>query len=340
MAIVVDVVESFDLVGDSTDLIKKGWATAEGTVGATSGRFGGQGYSLSSNDDSVLSKSIIRKTYTTATFYWINANAVLGAGNLCGLDNVAAPNQDPTININAVVTFNANGSLSIKDENLDVKVISPAGILSGDTWHHIEVQFTVANSGLVTVKVDGAVAVAGVGDFETLGGATYTSFVLYGDENTNIVDDITIQTDDTSIPPFLGDHKISVQFTDADTAQADWTGAYTDIDDPVGSSDGDTTYITSATLNAKSEFSLTNLSDTPTVIHAVQLVTEARKTDAGSRAVTPYLLSGSTREDGTEFSTSETYSTSTNVYQLNPDTSTAWTEATVNALILGVEITL
>ena len=42
MAIVL--MEGFDLVGDNTELVTKGFITAEGTWNATAGRFGGPGY--------------------------------------------------------------------------------------------------------------------------------------------------------------------------------------------------------------------------------------------------------------------------------------------------------
>jgi hypothetical protein len=125
----------------------------------------------------------------------------------------------------------------------------------------------------------------------------------------------------------------------ADTAQADFTGTYADIDDPIGASDGDATYITATTLNSKSEFEIEDLPVSPNTIHAVQIVTEARKTDAGTKLITPYILSGTTREDGDEVGTSETYSVATSIHELNPDTAAAWDTAAINALKVGIEIT-
>jgi hypothetical protein len=77
----------------------------------------------------------------------------------------------------------------------------------------------------------------------------------------------------------------------------------------------------------------------PNTIHAVQIVTEARKTDAGTKLITPYILSGTTREDGDEVGTSETYSVATSIHELNPDTAAAWDTAAINALKVGIEIT-
>jgi hypothetical protein len=337
MAIVF--MESFDLVGSNADLQKKGWSVAEGSVGVDTGAFGGQGYSISGNVSNVLSKGLLFKRYTTVSFYFKNNATVLGSGYFCSIQDSSAPTSHQS-GSHAAISFSNSGQVVIHESiSSDVVGASDTGVISPSTWHHIEIQFDINSSGTVGVWVDGDLAVQAAGNFDRFDDGVNTSPVFYGDEDVNVFDDIVIQTDATTQPPILGDHRMYGQLPSADTAQADFTGTYADIDDPIGASDGDATYITATTLNSKSEFEIEDLPVSPNTIHAVQIVTEARKTDAGTKLITPYILSGTTREDGDEVGTSETYSVATSIHELNPDTTAAWDTAAINALKVGIEIT-
>jgi hypothetical protein len=87
------------------------------------------------------------------------------------------------------------------------------------------------------------------------------------------------------------------------------------------------------------DYTIGNLTQSPTTVHSVTLMAEGRKTDAGTKGATPYLLSNSVEGTGTEFATSEAYTMGVDIFELNPDGSVAWTETTVNALLIGHEIT-
>lgn len=329
-------VEGFDLVGTNADLNSKGWVTAEGTIGASVGRFGGAGYTLSGSTSNVLAFSQTFIRYTTVSFYF-KAPSLSGTQTILAIDDLIAPSQLPGLNTEQLrVDTAADGSLLLYGDS-SLRGTSVTGVIVANTWHHIELQADINASGQGVIVVDGVEVLDISGDY--IDGSTAASVVFIGYSTDHILDDIVIQSSSSSQPTLLGEHKIQTLFPDADTAQADWTGVYTDIDDPVGSHDGDTTYISATTLNDKSEFTLSDLADTPSTINAVNLVTIARKTDAGTKGVTPYIVSDTTRDDGLEFGTSESYTVSQTIIENDPDTAAAWTASGINALKVGAEIT-
>jgi hypothetical protein len=336
-------IEGFDLVGSNTDLLSKGFASAQGTWGAAKGTFGGGGYDLanSANDVLAFSQTFIR--HNTITFWWRNNAAAIPTDTIiAGVSDVLIPITAPSIiQSHMFIRAQTNGTIELLGDFIVRAISGP--VLSPQTWHHIEIQADINAAGTTNVYVDGILAVTATGDF--IDGTLASSIVFYGNSGVNVFDDVVLQSDASTQQPLIGEHKIHTLMPDADTAQTDWvrssgTNDFEMIDDTIpGSSNGDTDYISTATLNAKSEFSVANLAESPTTIHAVQTVVEARKTDAGAKAVTPYVQSGATRGDGAEFSTGETYAYRDDIFLLDPNTASAWTETTVNAVLVGVEIT-
>ena len=224
---------------------------------------------------------------------------------------------------------------------------SESGIIQPDTWHHIEFNIHISTTGSATVYVDGVLAIDSGEDYFYDGSMDGTTVVLLGGDYLNtispghIFDDMVIRSDDTAFPALLGEHRIHTLLPSADTAQADWTGTFADIDDPLGAfNDGDTSYISTTTLNNKSEFTVADLPVSPTTIHALQTTVVAKKTDTGTKGVTNYIKSGATRSDGLEFSApNSAYRTKIDIHETNPNGAIPWTEATVNSLLVGVEIT-
>ena len=334
MAIVL--MEGFDLVGDNTDVLNKGFVRAEGAWNATAGRFGGPGYNLPTSDTIVLAISQAFVRYNTLSFWF--KTSVNTATTVCGFDDADVPTSLPSSAASHLhIEVIGDGSIQLFGD-FALRGTSAPGVIVIDTWHHIEVQGDLNAAGQGIVTVDGLEVLNVSADFVDAT-TDFCSPVFYGDLGVNSFDDIVYQNDVSALPTLLGEHKIHTLLPNADTAQADWTGAFTDIDDPFGASDGDTTVISTETLNNKSEFALENLSESPTTIYAVQSVIEARKTDAGTKGVTHHIDSNGTEETGTEFAAAETYGIHQQLHPLNPDGAVAWTETTVNALLVGVEIT-
>lgn len=333
----VRLIEGFDLVGSNADLLAKGYITAEGTWGAATGRFGGAGYTLPVSHTSVLSISQVFVRHVTMSFWWKNNGATLPAATIAGISDLKNVSSAPAAASSQMfIRCLVDGTLELVGDNI-TRASTGTGTIVAQTWHHIEIQAEINSAGLTKVFLDGIEVMSVTADF--FDGSAYCSCVLHGSGDVNVFDDWVVQIDDTTVQPILGEHKIHTVLPNADTAQADFTGTFADIDDPIGSHDGDTTFISSSTLNHKSEFALGDLSESPSIIHFVQAVTVARKTDAGTKAVTPYIQSGTTRANAPEFAVAESYSIKSEVYATDPDTASAWTVAGVNALLVGFEIT-
>lgn len=103
--------------------------------------------------------------------------------------------------------------------------------------------------------------------------------------------------------------------------------------------DGDTSVTSSATVNNVDLFTMNDLPTTPNSILGVIPRIAARKTDAGSRSFAPVIKSGATTNVGTATAMSSSYVYHTVLHTVDPNTSSAWTAAAVNALEAGYKIT-
>lgn len=335
----VTLIEGFDLVGSGADLIASGFGDADGTVITTGeGAFGGNCFQLDGNTSKYLMKYFAFSNYLAVSFYYYVNNATLANGTIVAItDRETYSGQYYSSDTQVAVNILSSGAINLLGDSGGIKATSAIGVILPLTWHHIELRAYTALAGSAEVYIDGVLVASASGDYLE---STSNHILQFATGAPSRFDDIVFQQDTSSYPPLLGRHIIHTLVPNADTAQADWIGSYTDIDDPVGAThDGDVTYISSSTLNAKSTFGLTDLPVIPTIVHAVKCTINARKTDAGTKGVTPYIVSNSVRADGAEFGAAETYGSDSNIHELNPDGSVAWTSASVNALLVGVEIT-
>jgi hypothetical protein len=203
-------------------------------------------------------------------------------------------------------------------------------------WHYVEYAVGVGvGPQNLRVWVDGAeVLNAYVATYNNLG---FDSFGLAFKNQSNQYDDFYAKN---GLTP-LGEIKIETLDLIADTVDAGW-GVN---DGGLGFSklneaqvDNDLTYIYSNTPGARSIFEVRNLSETPEAIKAVQVRTYARKLDAGYRSLKSVLKSGAGEGKGLENVLATTYTMHMDIHEKNPVTNDVWTEASVNAMKVGVEL--
>ena len=345
MTTTVVKMEGFDLTGvDENDLITRGFTAAPtANLATTGGKFGGGCIECTS----VFGLGFAMPTiplYVCVTV-WMKAPATLVKTDMITLSNIEnaiyhSENYDHT-----TLHYSLNGSITLEHPGGNIAGTSAIGVILPDTWHHIELRCYCSGAGTCQVYVDGVLALDIDGDFQAGAGEFMTVLLMGGDGGTvspgNTFDDLIIREDGVSFPALLGAHRIHTLLPSADTAQADWTGTYADIDDPLGAfADGDTTYISTTTLNGKSEFAVGDLPVSPTTVHAMQTSIVAKKTDANAKGVTAYVKHSTSIGSGTEFSAADSvYGAQIDIHELNPNGSVAWTETTINAMLLGVEIT-
>lgn len=103
--------------------------------------------------------------------------------------------------------------------------------------------------------------------------------------------------------------------------------------------DGDTTYVSSSTIQAIDTYKFAALSSNPTAIFALQVNALARKDDAGGRALSTQL-----RVNNTDYTNSavhqvaDGYTLVSDIWNTNPNTGVAWTGTDVNNLEAGIKL--
>lgn len=338
----IHFIDSLDLYSSLSDLQERYGVGGAPSFSTTSGRFGGGGVqTLSTN-------YYISRGVASTDEYVIGGCAVKFA-TLPSVDVYFLSFNDSSsiiTNNHFAASLNSSGTLSIKSSTTTLTTSSLT--ITAGVWYYIELRGRIhATLGEAYLYVNGVLyaSITGADTFRT----SYTSIYFnVGQAQDSIsdptFDDLYFESDASSLPTAKGDPKIVVQSPNADTATEQWTrsagvDSYALIDD-TGGGDGDTTYISDTTLNNQTLVDITNIAETPASIHAVQLVSRASKTDAGTIEYTHYVVSGATTSYGSAVNPTETaYTVTSDVYETDPNTAAAWTESAVNALQIGVEIT-
>lgn len=200
----------------------------------------------------------------------------------------------------ALYVFDATGAVAASVQNA----------FGVGVWHTLEVKCTMANSGSITVKLDGVTLVNAVtGDF--LNTSTTLGYLRVLQDLTAFVDWVYVLDDQgSSLNNFIGDFRVESVVPDADGTTAAWTASagsnFQCIDDALGGYNDDTDYISSATndqdnLASHSAVSLTGVAAIP----FVNLTVMSR--DDGSNNVALLMYNSGTTVASATFTTATTY---------------------------------
>lgn len=223
-------------------------------------------------------------------------------------------------------------------------------VIRAGEWIHMETKW-VANStagatdGSVEVRINETAVITYTGDVVATS-LLECSQVVFMTQDTGsypgYLDDVwawDTATDATNtIADFIGDKDVLTFVPDEDGATSDWVR---ESDSPSASDfskvneaapDDDTTYLEAANVNDTEDLGIETIPETIDGIVAAIAVNMMRKTDAGAAAVTPYIVGGSGGlGTGSAHTLTEAYAYYHDVVELDPDTSTAWTAATLSA---------
>lgn len=219
--------------------------------------------------------------------------------------------------------------------------------LSQNVWHRIEVKLTVDNAaGELTIKLDDSEVFTTTGVDTQVGSNAFTDTIRIQavgirDAANFSFDDIVINDDQGSLNnDFLGDLKIETLRPTAAGDATDFTpstGAnWENVDDLTGP-DGDSTFNESSVAGHQDLYTTADLSGSPNVIHAVVLRATARKDDAGARSVNLLTKTGTTIDVGATQTLLTSFVSVTEIHEVDPDTSVAWTASDVNGMQIGIE---
>jgi hypothetical protein len=251
------------------------------------------------------------------------------------------------------LVLNADGTLSIvRGTGTAVTNGTSVAALSANTFYYIEWKVTIADSiasNSARVRVDGSVVVTvdAAQDLKATVASTATQ-VGFGSANGSyastihyICDIYVLNQSGSTNNDFLGDCRIDAIFPNADGTYSDFTPStgtshYALVDETTPNTSD---YNSSATIGNRDSYQMTNLPALASqTVYGIQMLAAALRDDSGLRAAAPFNRSGSTNQEGatSTIGTGQTYLMG--ISETDPNTSTAWTESTVNAMELGLII--
>lgn len=224
-------------------------------------------------------------------------------------------------------------------------LVSSAQTLQAGQWNYIEVKATIADSGGVfEVRVNEQVWATYTGDTKyssTLANARTIRFCTASWVNTGIHDLYICDGTGSVNNSYLGDVRV-------DTVRPVGAGALTQFSPQGGSvnwenvddatTDGDTTYNVSDTIGQIDTFDCANLPAIGSVISGIQVNLMTRKDDAGSRTLRGVMRIASTNYEGADIVLTTDYHVCRQVWDQNPATAAAWTEAAINGAEFGYKV--
>lgn len=208
------------------------------------------------------------------------------------------------------------------------------------TWYYLELRAKLhATLGEVEVRINGVqdLLVTGV---NTGSPGTYSFVQLQGYFTQNYDDMYIVDRSGSTNNDFLGDVRVETIFPTGAGAHTDFTPSagsnWQNVDEATPNDDSD--YNASGTPGDIDTFALGNLATLAGSVLGVQINNRWRKDDAGSRSMRRVIRTGGSDFEGADVSLSDSYSSSRDLLELNPDTAAGWTIADVNALEAGYKV--
>ena len=338
------LIEGFDHFTSDAHLVDKGWDLgSEGAgwidVNSSNGRFGGNGLSIQYSAYHVYA----RKNFgvNKSTIYFGMAFKLMEATptGYNASDNGMLTFLDESSVVQ--VEFFVNSAYGISAYQGDTTLLGSTSdqVVPLQKWCYLEGKITIsATIGVVELKVNG-VQVLNLTSQDTKNGSDYIRYIqlasIYNDKHT-LFDDIYI--DDAA---YHGDCRVKIFLPDSiSTTNNSFTASAGNKDECVDDNPptDDTDYIYSSTLNHKQGFGITTGS--LGTVEGIQLNNFTRIDQAGTRKITPLIRSNGTDYLGTETEeiTAE-YKFESEIWETDPDDSSAWTQTKLEAAEFGLEIT-
>lgn len=213
------------------------------------------------------------------------------------------------------------------------------------SWHYFEFKAVIATGtgGSYSLRRNTVEAFSDTGvNTANSGAANWNVVYFHGNSATGAptFDDIYIlDGTGSALNDFLGDSTIEGRLPSGDGTTTDWTPSsgsdhYTLLADST-----DATRVTSTTAGHVDLLTFDPLSFITGDIHCVMAFATAQLDSLGTRELRLKALSGATTDDGAvQVVGSTSYATFLEIFDVDPDTTTAWTVAGVNAAEFGFEL--
>lgn len=238
------------------------------------------------------------------------------------------------------------GILSVRRGDYSAATIVDTGrALTANNWNYIEMRVLFSQTvGEVEIRVNGEVWANSTG-LDTCADTNVGAGILrLGNGtaalNSAIYDDLyIIKKDGSGSTDFLGDVRVKTLFPTANGTTTQLTPSagtnYENVDDATAET---TNYNSSTVAGNKDLYTTGDLTVTGGTVYGLQVVSWAAKDNTGTRSVSNVVKSSTTTDVKTAQAVSTSYDFYSDLLALNPDGSVAWTESTVNAAEIGVQV--
>lgn len=219
--------------------------------------------------------------------------------------------------------------------------------LTLDTWYYVEIDAHISDSTDIIVKLNGSTEIS-LTDVDTKysSSATCINQLSFSSASNvyNIIDDFyVLLKDSTGASDFLGPCVVETIRPNADEGTNNWTcSSGTDhsalVDEVV--LDEDTTYVYTNTTDAYDIWDYTTPGTTSTTIYGISVKTDAREDSGGAASISNIVKSGTTTDAATPKNISiDSYLPTINIWEEDPDTSSAWTVTGLTSAKFGIRYT-
>lgn len=246
------------------------------------------------------------------------------------------------------------GIIQIRRNGLEGTIIASSSgpVLVANAWQHIEMKTLISDTvGTVEVRVEGIVVINATG-LDTSGSGLTTAGIFAATDNRQNtsagiawwIKDLAIWDSTGSFNnDFLGSITVYELLTSSDVAfpwsASTGTTGFNLIDETPPNDDTDYIYA-SDPPPAASKFGLTNLPADVTSVKGLYAVVRSKKTDGGDGFLQVGMISGVSTGLGTDRPITTAYTYWTDVFEVDPATSTSWTPIAVDAAQLQLNRTL
>jgi len=318
-------------------------STSGSMLVAGSGRNGGRAYSPSAVPSAYLSFPVP----ATATLF---THVALSRGAKAGIFLVF---RGGTSAINVSIGVGSDGSVIVYRGTSTIIAQSVGGIVpAGHTSFQVKVVIS-DTVGSVEVRLNGSTTpVVNLTNADTKDSSTAPTVNevrlglgagagLFGSDV--FFDDLVIwDTTGTVNNTWLGDLRVDSYMPNGDGDTVTMTPStgtthYTLVDEVPAST---TDYVTGYAVGEKDLFFMGNMTHTPSTVHAVVPVAHMLKTDAGPRETTLVVKSGGIEYDGPSIALGTTAVKYGRIVERDPTGDVPWTKSSVDAVQVGVKVTV
>lgn len=216
------------------------------------------------------------------------------------------------------------------------------------TWNHVEWYLAMSNSTgqnhcVVRLNGEEVINLVGVDVQNTANSLITRASISAGNYLEAWMDDVSIWTEEvTNTPVFRGDLRVQTLYPNGNGNYSQFVGSdgnsvnnFELVDEATIS---DTDYVGSSTVGNKDSYVIGDLLANTANIHAVQVVAQLTKSDAGARTGKTFI-----RLDGADYEGPEAYPPGTpnafvQLMHTNPATGAAWNVSEINDLEIGIKV--